>query len=157
MRPCIVFIDEADDVLAERGSNPYTSSVTNKLLTAIDGAGGKVPDVVFIAATNLPETMDAAALRGGRFTEKIEFTLPDRQTVEAFVTEWMQSTKARMAETITPAAASPLLEGQAIANVREILQQAVNLMIERKMSGDAAAAVTLGDIRRAAQTVGRFQ
>lgn len=157
LRPCIVFIDEADDVLAERGSNPYASSVTNKLLTAIDGAGGKVPDVVFIAATNLPETMDIAAMRGGRFTEKIEFTLPDRKTVEAFVTEWMQDTKARIAEATTPSAASVFLEGQSIANVHEILKQAANLMIERKLSGDASAAVTLGDIRRAAETVGRFQ
>lgn len=157
LRPCIVFIDEADDVLAQRGSNPYTSSVTNKLLTSTDGAGGKVPDVVFIAATNLPEAMDTAAMRGGRFTEKIEFTLPDRKAVEAFVTEWMQDTKARIAEATTPSAASVFLEGQSIANVHEILKQAANLMIERKLSGDASAAVTLGDIRRAAETVGRFQ
>lgn len=157
LRPCIVFIDEADDVLAQRGSNPYTSSITNKLLTATDGAGGKVPDVVFIAATNLPEAMDTAAMRGGRFTEKIEFTLPDRKAVEAFVTEWMQDAKARIAEAVTPPAASVVLEGQSIANVHEILKQAANLMIERKLSGDASAAVTLGDIRRAAESVGRFQ
>ncbi|MFA7322239.1 MAG: AAA family ATPase [Dokdonella sp.] len=157
LRPCIVFIDEADDVLAQRGSNPYTSSITNKLLTATDGAGGKVPDVVFIAATNLPEAMDTAAMRGGRFTEKIEFTLPDRKAVEAFVTEWMQDAKARIAEAVTPPAASVVLEGQSIANVHEILKQAANLMIERKLSGDAAAAVTLDDVRRAAETVGRFQ
>jgi transitional endoplasmic reticulum ATPase len=157
LRPCIVFIDEADDVLAERGSNPYASSVTNKLLTAIDGAGGKVPDVVFIAATNLPETMDSAALRGGRFTEKIEFMLPDRRTLEAFIADWMKGTRAKIAEAFVPATAGAFLEGQAIANVREILQQAVNLMVERKMGGDEGAAVTLDDIRRAAETVGRFQ
>jgi transitional endoplasmic reticulum ATPase len=157
LRPCIVFIDEADDVLAERGSNSYASSVTNKLLTAIDGADGKVPDVMFIAATNLPDAMDSAALRGGRFTEKIEFMLPDRRTLEAFIADWMKNTRAKIAETFDPATAGTFLEGQAIANVREILQQAVNLMVERKLGGADAAAVTLGDVRCAAESIGQFQ
>lgn len=157
LRPCIVFIDEADDVLAARDGNPYATSVTNKLLAVMDGATGKVPDVVLIAATNLPERMDAAALRGGRFSEKIEFSLPDRATREAFIADWCQATRARLGRGFTPARASVLLDGQSLANVQDILQQAVNRMIERRIGGDAGAALSLADLRDAAASITRFQ
>ena len=40
IRPCIVFIDEADDILANRQIS-WNKSMTNKVLSVIDGAGGK--------------------------------------------------------------------------------------------------------------------
>jgi len=45
LRPCIVFIDEADDVFGHR-SFSNAASITNKLLTAMDGANGRLQDVV---------------------------------------------------------------------------------------------------------------
>ncbi|MCE4105067.1 ATP-binding protein, partial [Klebsiella pneumoniae] len=54
MRPAIVFIDEADDILADR-SMSATKEATNALLQLIDGAGGMLQDVVWIAATNNPD------------------------------------------------------------------------------------------------------
>lgn len=41
IRPCIIFIDEADDVLADRRNSTMSKDVTNKLLTIMDGAGGR--------------------------------------------------------------------------------------------------------------------
>jgi transitional endoplasmic reticulum ATPase len=151
LRPCVIMIDEAEDVLGDR-SMSMNSSLTNKLLAAIDGAGGKTPDVLWIAATNHPDGLDPAALRGGRFTEKIEFPLPDEAAVKAFVTKWKSETKATVSPEVTPESAAPLLMGLTYANLREILQAAVNNMIGRRAVGEQPA-VTLQDISTARDTL----
>lgn len=151
LRPCVIMIDEAEDVLGDR-SMSMNSSLTNKLLAAIDGAGGKTPDVLWIAATNHPDGLDPAALRGGRFTEKIEFPLPDEAAVKAFVTKWKSETKATVSPEVTPESAAPLLMGLTYANLREILQAAVNNMIGRRAVGKQPA-VTLQDISTARDTL----
>lgn len=145
LRPCVVFIDEADDVLADRRMS-QSSVVTNKLLSAIDGSAGRIPDVLFIAATNHPEAMDAAALRGGRFTEKLTFDLPDQATVLDYLTQWQQRSKARMATEVSLPDTAHQLAGQPLANIQEILQMAVNLAIGRVPTKTGVAVVNARDI-----------
>lgn len=145
LRPCVVFIDEADDVLADRRMS-QSSVVTNKLLSAIDGSTGRIPDVLFIAATNHPEAMDAAALRGGRFTEKVAFNLPDQVTVLDYLTQWQQRSKARMATDVSLAKTAQQLAGQPLANVQEIMQMAVNQAIGRVATKTGVAVVNANDI-----------
>lgn len=148
LRPCVVFIDEADDVLADRRMS-QSSVVTNKLLAAIDGSAGRIPDVLFIAATNHPDAMDAAALRGGRFTEKVAFGLPDEATVLDYLKQWQQRSKARLASDVSLGDAARQLAGQPLANVQEILQMAVNLAIGRIPAKTGVAVVNARDIDRA--------
>ena len=152
LRPCIVFIDEADDVFKDRRYS-NTATVTNKLLAAMDGANGKVPDILYIAATNHPDEMDAAALRGGRFTEKIEFGLPDTGTVLEFLRKWKGETKAKLAPSFSLEKAAQLLVGHSIANIKEILQMAINNAISRIDPGADVATVEPRDLRLAIQSV----
>lgn len=152
LRPCIVFIDEADDVLANRVSSFGGSSVTNNLLIAMDGVGGKIRDLVFIAATNHPERIDTAALRGGRFTEKVIFSLPDEGGVVQFVNNWIRKSPAKFDPELFPVKVSELLEGESIANIGAILQEAVNRMIGRSVSG-GDNVVCLEDILKARSAV----
>ncbi len=126
IRPCIIFIDEADDVLADRRISIISKDVTNKLLTIMDGAGGKTKDILFIAATNAPDLIDEAMLRGGRFTEKVAFDVPGDAALHAYVSKWIANTKAPLADNFNAEAAVALLSGQSLANVGEILQSAVN-------------------------------
>jgi transitional endoplasmic reticulum ATPase len=125
----IVFIDEADDVLADRSTNAWNKSVTNDLLTAMDGAKGKVPDIVWVAATNMPDTLDSAVVRGGRFTEKILFGLPDEATLATYITSWREKSRSAFDTALTPIALAGLIGQVSIANVQAILQTAVNHMI----------------------------
>lgn len=134
IRPCIVFIDEADDILADRQTS-WNKSMTNKLLSVIDGAGGKSHDILWVAATNHPESIDSAALRGGRFTEKIEFRLPSVKVVEEFVRAWDEKNPAKLDSVLTHEHIASLLHGQAIANIEAIMQAAVNNMISRTTGG----------------------
>ena len=126
IRPCIIFIDEADDVLADRRISIISKDVTNKLLTIMDGAGGKTKDILFIVATNAPDLIDEAMLRGGRFTEKVAFDVPGDAALHAYVSKWIANTKAPLADNFNAEAAVALLSGQSLANVGEILQSAVN-------------------------------
>ncbi len=89
MRPCIIFIDEADVVLKDRAYSQYTE-VTNKLLTIMEGVDDAVKDVIFVAATNNPNQIDPVLLRTGRFTGKIEFTNPGDKEKIKLLNMWLK-------------------------------------------------------------------
>jgi transitional endoplasmic reticulum ATPase len=132
IRPVIVFIDEAEDVFGHR-TGGFANLVTNKLLGIMDGASGRVPDIVFVAATNHPDSMDSAALRGGRFTEKFNFEAPSDDELMTFVDRWMSSKpKLVFDESITPQSLTTLLSGVSLANVKAILQSAANTAISQQ-------------------------
>lgn len=126
MRPAILFIDEADDLLAHRANSPH-KAITNRLLTLMDGVSGRIPDLLYVAATNHPEAIDPAALRGGRFTEKLEITPPDAQSMTPWIAEWLSS--RGWTSELTAEAIAVRLAGVAMASVNEILQQAVNVAL----------------------------
>lgn len=77
--PCIIFIDEIDSLGMKRTNNVYNSegnSVLNKLLTEMDGFGNN-ENIMIIAATNRPDTLDDALMRSGRFDRKLIFDKPN--------------------------------------------------------------------------------
>jgi len=153
LRPCVIMIDEAEDVLGDRAFSG-NSTITNKLLAAIDGAAGKTPDVLWVAATNHPDKIDAAAKRGGRFTEKVHFPAPDHAAVAMFVDKWRAKTKAPLATDFVTAEVATALADLSYANVKEVLQTAVNIMVGRRAASTGGElAVTLDDLRRARERV----
>lgn len=79
--PCIVFIDEIDTIGKKRdgggmGGNDEREQTLNQLLAEMDGFEAN-KGVVVLAATNRPETLDAALLRPGRFDRRVPVELPD--------------------------------------------------------------------------------
>lgn len=79
--PCIVFIDELDSVGRQRNQgmgmgNDEREQTINQLLTEMDGFEGN-SGVIVLAATNIPEVLDKALLRPGRFDRQITVSLPD--------------------------------------------------------------------------------
>ncbi|WP_435015730.1 ATP-dependent zinc metalloprotease FtsH [Tundrisphaera sp. TA3] len=79
--PCLVFIDELDALGKSRGAGgPGTSDerdqTLNQLLVAMDGFSSDL-GVIVMAATNRPETLDAALVRPGRFDRNITVDRPD--------------------------------------------------------------------------------
>lgn len=87
--PCIVFIDEVDTIGKKRdgggfGGNDEREQTLNQLLAEMDGFDGS-KGVVILAATNRPESLDAALLRPGRFDRRIPVELPDLKGREAIL------------------------------------------------------------------------
>ena len=146
LRPCIVFIDEADDILQDRSFNPQSKAGTNNLLASMDGVTAR-HDVMFIAATNYPETLDTAAMR--RFPERFEFRLPDEATMKGLVSGWMKSKSSTpFASDFTPDAAARLLMGLSPSDAYDSLQKAINLALSR-MGGSSSISVGLNDLTAA--------
>lgn len=81
--PCIVFIDELDAIGKSRasgafmGGNDEREQTLNQLLTEMDGFSAAGSTVIVLAATNRPETLDAALLRPGRFDRQVLVDRPD--------------------------------------------------------------------------------
>ncbi len=79
--PCIVFIDEIDDVGRDSGcglgsGNEEREETLNQLLVQMDGFEGNT-GVIVIAATNRADVLDPALLRPGRFDRQIYVNPPD--------------------------------------------------------------------------------
>jgi cell division protease FtsH len=79
--PCIVFLDEVDAVGRRRGSgvgggHDEREQTLNAILVEMDGFDTN-ENVIVIAATNRPDTLDPALLRPGRFDREVVISLPD--------------------------------------------------------------------------------
>jgi transitional endoplasmic reticulum ATPase len=78
--PSIIFIDEIDSIAPSRENvqGELEKRVVSQLLTLMDGMEAR-GDVVVIAATNLPDSVDNALRRPGRFDREMEIGIPDRK------------------------------------------------------------------------------
>ncbi len=73
----IIFIDEMDSLIGRRGVDTHNDKRVNEFLQQIDGFAGKNPNLLLLGATNRPWDIDSAAMRSGRFSQKIYLPLPD--------------------------------------------------------------------------------
>ncbi|MBW6516988.1 MAG: CDC48 family AAA ATPase [ANME-2 cluster archaeon] len=76
--PTIIFIDEIDSIAPKRGevTGEVERRVVAQLLSLMDGLKTR-GEVIVIAATNRPNSIDEALRRGGRFDREIEIGIPD--------------------------------------------------------------------------------
>ena len=77
--PAIIFIDEIDSIAPKRDESKgeMERRVVAQLLSLMDGMKSR-GKVIVIAATNLPDSIDPALRRGGRFDREIEIGVPDK-------------------------------------------------------------------------------
>jgi transitional endoplasmic reticulum ATPase len=79
--PAILFIDEIDAIAPKReemsGDRQVERRVVAQLLALMDGLEAR-GEVVVIAATNIPNTLDPALRRPGRFDREIAISVPDK-------------------------------------------------------------------------------
>jgi len=78
--PAILFIDEIDAVAPKRAevTGEVEKRVVAQLLSLMDGFVAR-GHVIVIGATNIPETLDPALRRPGRFDREIEIGVPNTQ------------------------------------------------------------------------------
>ena len=149
-RPAIIFIDEADDLLGDRSSNPYKAA-TNKLLAAMDGPNGRLNDLLWIASTNFAEVSDEAVMRAGRFTEKIRFEMPGDGPLLALAKSFFTDPKRKAVMYVSWDEVATVLAGSSIADAQGMLMQAWNLTLTANGDVDRTNPVTL-DILETAKT-----
>jgi len=77
--PAIIFIDELDSIAPKRDKvqGEVERRIVSQLLTLMDGMKGR-GQVIVIAATNRPNSIDGALRRFGRFDREIDIGVPDK-------------------------------------------------------------------------------
>ncbi|MCK0094099.1 AAA family ATPase [Yoonia sp. F2084L] len=79
--PAIIFIDEIDAIAPKReslsGEKQVERRIVAQLLTLMDGLSER-GRIILMAATNLPDSLDPALRRPGRFDREIGFGPPDK-------------------------------------------------------------------------------
>jgi cell division protease FtsH len=93
--PCILFIDEIDNIGnrgggSERHYDDYWSTLVNRMLELLDGAS-KTEGVIVVGATNNPEKIDAALLRSGRLERHIMIPPPDTEALIGIIAHHLGS------------------------------------------------------------------
>ncbi len=93
--PCILFIDEIDNIGnrgggSERHYDDYWSTLVNRMLELLDGAS-KTEGVIVVGATNNPEKIDAALLRSGRLEKHIIIPPPDTEALIGIIAHHLGS------------------------------------------------------------------
>ncbi|HUQ22880.1 MAG TPA: AAA family ATPase [Gaiellaceae bacterium] len=147
-RPSIVFIDEIDAIAGRRGESlGVHDSHVNQLLAEIDGVSGQ-RGVFVIGATNRPDQLDPALLRGGRLSRTIFLGLPDlsaRLAVLRLHTARMPTVGVRFDEL------AAMTEGFSPADLRSLAQEAALAAMARTDGTDDAPSVSHGDFVEAVE------
>jgi len=145
-KPSIVFIDEIDAIAAARGQVETHDSHVNQLLSEIDGVSGQ-RGVFVVGATNRPDQLDPALLRGGRLSRTVVLGLPDEEGRHALLCLFaarMPTVGVRLEEL---AAAS---EGLSPADLKGLCQEAALAAMARTAGAEGQApAVTHEDFEEA--------
>ncbi len=80
--PTIIFIDEIDAIAPKRedlgGEKQVEKRVVAQLLSLMDGLESR-GKVIVIGATNIPNTIDPALRRPGRFDRELSVSIPDKK------------------------------------------------------------------------------
>ncbi|NLY65503.1 MAG: ATP-dependent zinc metalloprotease FtsH [Alcaligenaceae bacterium] len=131
--PSIIFIDEIDSIGRARGQAVMGGAseqeqTLNQILTEMDGFSGK-EDVIVLAATNQPETLDKALLRAGRFDRRVVVNLPDKTGREAILqVHTREKPLAAELDLMEVAATTPGLSG---ADLKNLCNEAALLAAKR--------------------------
>ncbi|MEN3342743.1 MAG: transitional endoplasmic reticulum ATPase, partial [Actinomycetota bacterium] len=141
-RPSIIFIDEIDAIAGRRGESLGThDSHVNQLLAEIDGVTGQ-RGVFVVGATNRPDQLDPALLRGGRLSRTIVLGLPD----EADRLAMLRLHTARMPTVgVDLADLARRADGFSPADLKSLAQEAALAAMTRTGANAAQAATVTQD------------
>jgi cell division protease FtsH len=154
--PCIIFIDELDAIGKSRsgsmgvvGGNDEREQTLNQLLTEMDGFTGQDKPVIVLAATNQPETLDAALLRPGRFDRQVLVDRPDLSGRKKILD--IYANKVKLAEGVDLDKIAQATSGFAGADLANLVNEAALLAarayrttVEQKDLNEAIERVVAG-------------
>jgi cell division protease FtsH len=157
----IVFIDELDAVGKRRGDgttgNDERENTLNQLLVEMDGFDAS--QIVVLAATNRPDTLDSALTRPGRFDRQVTVGPPDRGGREAILRLHLADRPLGAVDLAGVARRTPGFTGADLANLVNQAALAAGrdaaTTIEQRHVDAAIATVMLGPERRSIEVLQR--
>jgi len=151
--PAIVFIDEIDAIGKGRSDgrlrglgNDEREQTLNQLLTELDGFDSNSL-VICLAATNRPDTLDAALRRPGRFDRTVSVDRPDRVGREAILGVHVASKMVPLARDVVLADVAAQTVGFTGAELATLVNEAALLAARRSSPVVDAAAFSAAVLR----------
>ena len=117
--PTLVVLDDIDLVLGHRDGSGHNNSLAD-FLSALDGVRQR-QDILTIATTNDPESLDPAAQRSSRFDTVITLPMPDAELRSRILERHL----GPLGLAIDYAAVAEAIEGASGADVKEVVRRAV--------------------------------
>lgn len=147
----VIFIDELESLFGARGQDSVNDRRVTEFLQHIDGFGGRAENLLLLGATNLPWNVDSAAMRSGRFSEKIYVPLPDVAAREYLVKRRLG--KVPVADDVDIKVIAERLDGYSGADIEEVCDRAKIEPIEREIRTGEDQKLTMADVESALSRV----
>ncbi|WP_299881903.1 AAA family ATPase [uncultured Sulfitobacter sp.] len=133
--PAIIFIDEIDAIAPRRdvlsGEKQVERRVVAQLLTLMDGLSER-GRIIVMAATNLPDSLDPALRRPGRFDREIGFGPPDVAQREAILAVHLRN--APLAPDVTLAEIAAETQGYVGADLAAVAREGSLAALDRAVT-----------------------
>jgi len=141
--PCVLFFDEIDSIGKRRDS--YTSDdvaprIMSVLLEELDGFKDAKKTVITIGATNMPDQLDPALMRPGRFDKVIYMPLPDATARAAIFKVHLK--KLPCEQDINFAQLAQMTERFSGADIKNICTEASRLAAREAVAGGVVVNLT---------------
>jgi len=130
--PSIVFLDEIDAIAPQREKvvGDVEKRVVAQLLALMDGLT-KRQNVIVIAATNIPNALDPALRRPGRFDREIAIPIPDRNSRLEILE--IHSRGMPLAQDVDMSHAADITHGFVGADLEALCREAAMICLRRIM------------------------
>ena len=123
----------------------------NELLQQIDGFSGGGAGLTVLGATNNPWAVDEAAMRSGRFSQKIYIPLPDRAARKAMLVKKLADTKTD--GDIDFDYIAERTDGFSGADIAELIDRATDAPLFRSLGTGEVSGLNMLDVQSALETV----
>ncbi|WEW59436.1 AAA+-type ATPase [Emydomyces testavorans] len=129
-RPSIIFFDEIDAIASRRG--PGSQGGVNVLTTLLNEMDGieELKNVLVVAATNKPETLDPALMRPGRLDNLLYVGLPDMEARKEILDIWFS--KSKVHDEVDPIALASQTGGYSGAELVSVCETAAEAALDEE-------------------------
>lgn len=147
----IIFIDEMDSLIGTRGLDPHNDKRVNEFLQQIDGFASKSSNLLLLGATNRPWDIDLAAMRSGRFSEKIYVPLPDEKARKYLFEKFVKDLPLEKDVDIDKLV--ELTKNYSGADIEEVCDRAKEEPLLQAIKTDTVVPITAADFEKAIGSV----
>ncbi len=144
--PCILFLDEIDSIAKRRdfySTDDVTPRVLSIMLSEMDGMD-EAEGIIIVGTTNMPDLVDPALMRPGRFDKVIYIPPPDLPSREQIIKIHL---KGKFAEKdIDTAEIARRSDGFSGADLANLVREASSLGLERALETKKPQPITQKDL-----------
>ncbi|MFW3146017.1 MAG: AAA family ATPase [Thermoplasmatota archaeon] len=144
--PCILFLDEIDAIAKRRdfySTDDVTPRVLSIMLSEMDGMD-EAEGIIIVATTNMPDLVDPALMRPGRFDKVIYVPPPDRVSREEIIRIHLKGKFA--SDDIDVVKLSERTKGFSGADLANLVREASSLGLERALETKKPQPITMEDM-----------